>query len=647
MSNLDPLAKASAPASPAKAPASLAAGEGGQDVAPLFDGLFALMRQAGVAAENTGGPVKTDAVQNALSAAALYMSLAPVDTTSSMDMDGIPDLLSTADTDGEGADRLTRLLLAAADIMPDDTMPLDDGAVADPARPVASAESVLLIRAIATQLSVTTDPTDAAAAPVATPGSRPAGLPDIAAQLSSLPDTAMPEMALPVMENPVVDITTAGITDPAMPETGMSETGPSNTGVPVVGVQTVAKKAAATPDPVMPATAPVFGPQPLTDSTPMLFGRTVAAHQVLARPAPEFVGPMPQPLHHHQPAPAFAQHLPASEMTWQIMDPPSPSFIGPMPAVAKPQVMAAMADGLTVPDGTAKPDRSGVVSPDPMLKTARAAKLVAGTIPASSAAVAGHPQAMMTAAAAAADATAQSGLAVAVTGEQTRTVRAYADPASSASTAGTTAASEGVVTGAGAGGQSSSGGGQGGGGQHQSAFAADLSSGRDTSARMVVHRLNTLQTGWAGTMVRQLETGLHNGTHAIRIILQPGNLGRLNIDLGLKNGAANIRVGAETAEAAQLLKGARHHLSQMLEQSGMRLAGLQTVSAGGDGGAQAGLGQGHHGQQQTGGENGGRKQALSNKIDQPDRSATGLAEPSGPDGVTLREGEMAVLSILA
>ena len=79
----------------------------------------------------------------------------------------------------------------------------------------------------------------------------------------------------------------------------------------------------------------------------------------------------------------------------------------------------------------------------------------------------------------------------------------------------------------------------------------------------------------------------------------------------------------------------------------MRLAGLQTVSAGGDGGAQAGLGQGHHGQQQTGGENGGRKQALSNKIDQPDRSATGLAEPSGPDGVTLREGEMAVLSILA
>ena len=99
MSNLDPLAKASAPASPAKAPASLATGEGGQDAAPLFDGLFALMRQAGVAAENTGGPVKTDAVENVLSAAALYMSLASVDATSSMDMDGIPDLLSTG-TDG-------------------------------------------------------------------------------------------------------------------------------------------------------------------------------------------------------------------------------------------------------------------------------------------------------------------------------------------------------------------------------------------------------------------------------------------------------------------------------------------------------------------------------------------------------------------
>ena len=70
---------------------------------------------------------------------------------------------------------------------------------------------------------------------------------------------------------------------------------------------------------------------------------------------------------------------------------------------------------------------------------------------------------------------------------------------------------------------------------------------------MVVHRLNTLQTGWAGTMVRQLESGLQNGTQSIRIILQPAKLGRLNVDLGLKDGAARIRVGVETAEAAQLL----------------------------------------------------------------------------------------------
>ena len=160
---------------------------------------------------------------------------------------------------------------------------------------------------------------------------------------------------------------------------------------------------------------------------------------------------------------------------------------------------------------------------------------------------------------------------------------------------------------------------------------------------MVVHRLNTERHGWAGTMVRQLDAGLKNGTQSIRIILQPGNLGRLNVDLGLRNGAAHIRVGAESAEAAQLLKGARHHLSQMLEQSGMRLAGLQTVNIGGEGGP----GQGGHGQQEAAGENGGRKQAFSNKMQQPDGVAATQTGEADAQDLLPRAGENAVLSILA
>ena len=247
-----------------------------------------------------------------------------------------------------------------------------------------------------------------------------------------------------------------------------------------------------------------------------------------------------------------------------------------------------------------------------------------------------------------AQATAQANLAAAAAGDQTRGTRAYADQPASSATSNMATATDGSMTSTGTGGQSSSsGGGQGGGGQHQGTHAADFSGGRDASARMVVHRLNTLQTGWAGTMVRQLESGLQNGTQSIRIILQPAKLGRLNVDLGLKDGAARIRVGVETAEAAQLLKGARHQLGQMLEQSGMRLAGLQTVNTGGDHGGDTDFGHGQQGQQEQGGENAGRKQALSNKIGQPEGVSAARPDGSVPDRAAPGTGEMAVLSILA
>jgi flagellar hook-length control protein FliK len=347
---------------------------------------------------------------------------------------------------------------------------------------------------------------------------------------------------------------------------------------------------------------------------------------------------MPQPLHHHQPAVSLPQPV---DPTWQIMDPPSRSFVGPMPVVATFQTVPAVADGLAIPDGVTTPAGSGSKMPHDAVKMAETMMAAAGK--------AVSPDAKMArvttadgAAQVTAQVTAQANLAAVAAGDHTRSTRAYADQPVSSAPSSMAATADGSMTSTGTGGQSSSGGGQGGGGQHQGTHAADFSAGRDASARMVVHRLNTLQTGWAGTMVRQLESGLQNGTQSIRIILQPAKLGRLNVDLGLKDGAARIRVGVETAEAAQLLKGARHQLGQMLEQSGMRLAGLQTVNTGGDHGGDTGFGHGQQGQNEQGGENAGRKQALSNKMGQPEG-----ASPAGPDRAAPGTGEMAVLSILA
>ncbi|HBD53213.1 MAG TPA: hypothetical protein DC036_11985, partial [Alphaproteobacteria bacterium] len=393
-------------------------------------------------------------------------------------------------------------------------------------------------------------------------------------------------------------------------------------------------------------TSQFVGPMPLTDSDRSLIGGTAGAHQVLARPHASFVGPMPQPLHHHQPASMPSPLAVSGENGWQIMEPPSRSFIGPMPVVPKPDFLAG--DGGMSSDAEMLQDKGTIVSKPQDQSVQMMSKSAANTVkkPANPA----NPiQAAMTGSKAAADValqSVQSVQAAAISGEQTRTSRAYSD-AVQASSAGNTSAADSPAAASNGGGQSSSGGGNGGGAQHQAAQAVDGFGARDASGRMVVHRLNTERHGWAGTMVRQLDAGLKNGTQSIRIILQPGNLGRLNVDLGLRNGAAHIRVGAESAEAAQLLKGARHHLSQMLEQSGMRLAGLQTVNIGGESAGEGRAGQGGHGQQEAAGENGGRKQAFSNKMQQPDGVAATQTGEADAQDLLPRAGENAVLSILA
>ena len=199
----------------------------------------------------------------------------------------------------------------------------------------------------------------------------------------------------------------------------------------------------------------------------------------------------------------------------------------------------------------------------------------------------------------------------------------------------------GVISGGQSGGQS---------GSHQSAQQmADGGISRGTADRTLLHRLNTDNAGWSETMVKRLTADLRSGVENVRIILEPRQLGRLNVELGLRNGQASIRIAAETQEAAKLLSGARGQLGQMLESAGLRLAGFQaTGSPAGDTGLDTG-----HGSQGRGGEgasdnagrnNAGRDKDFSNKMASAmDDNADDLA---GGDAA-LREGETAVLSILA
>jgi len=171
---------------------------------------------------------------------------------------------------------------------------------------------------------------------------------------------------------------------------------------------------------------------------------------------------------------------------------------------------------------------------------------------------------------------------------------------------------------------------------------------RGASDRTLLHRLNTDNAGWSETMVKRLTADLRSGVQNVRIILEPHQLGRLNVELGLRDGRASIRIAAETQEAARLLSGARGQLGQMLEGAGMRLASFQATGSQTDAGLDTGQGaQGRGGEgagEGAGRNNTGRDQEFANKMDTAlDDAADDAA--SGDDAP--RAGETAVLSILA
>ena len=186
--------------------------------------------------------------------------------------------------------------------------------------------------------------------------------------------------------------------------------------------------------------------------------------------------------------------------------------------------------------------------------------------------------------------------------------------------------------------------------------ARDAQPGIDSGAknaggeRVATYRLNVQQNGWADTMVRRLQTSLQNGSAAVQIILQPGNLGRLQVTMGLRDGRAAIRIAADTTQAAGLLRDSRAQLAQMFEQSGLRLANMQTTTAilNGDGGAAAdGGGSQMFADQQTSGQNAnkdGKNSEHGNKL-LSDGADAGDIEIDTT--TALAPGETAVLNVLA
>ena len=154
---MDSLGRSSTPSGQTNSQTNLA-GKGDDETAgqSLFDGLFGLMNQP----DPEAGPAALSVAQG-LPAKAIFMSLSPVDQDNAAEAEVAianhtrqTPFLGTA---SEGSDKLTRLLLAAAEIVPDAGLPPDSDVPAPDSNVVAaSSESVLLVRAATGKADVDT-----------------------------------------------------------------------------------------------------------------------------------------------------------------------------------------------------------------------------------------------------------------------------------------------------------------------------------------------------------------------------------------------------------------------------------------------------------------------------------------------------------
>jgi len=88
--------------------------------------------------------------------------------------------------------------------------------------------------------------------------------------------------------------------------------------------------------------------------------------------------------------------------------------------------------------------------------------------------------------------------------------------------------------------------------------------------------LNMLDRNWSTSLLNKIEKGVKNGDETLEISLKPRNLGNLKISLSLSNDSAKINIVTENPSAALLLSEAESKLSQMLENTGLKLSNLST-----------------------------------------------------------------------
>jgi flagellar hook-length control protein FliK len=105
----------------------------------------------------------------------------------------------------------------------------------------------------------------------------------------------------------------------------------------------------------------------------------------------------------------------------------------------------------------------------------------------------------------------------------------------------------------------------------------------DASRSAVRAILDTRLQDFELRLAREVETAVRGMRSGLELSLRPRNLGEVKITIELVQDRAQVQIVTETAAAARLLAGGEERLSQMLDQSGIRLGAMVAQAGGGNG----------------------------------------------------------------
>jgi flagellar hook-length control protein FliK len=97
------------------------------------------------------------------------------------------------------------------------------------------------------------------------------------------------------------------------------------------------------------------------------------------------------------------------------------------------------------------------------------------------------------------------------------------------------------------------------------------------SHESIMEMLDMAQDNWAEMLLNRVETSLAGGKEKLEFLLNPRNLGKMKVTLGLQNDRAMVQINTETAAAAALLAESEGRLAQLMESSGLKLGQLNST----------------------------------------------------------------------